>query len=218
MNKPEIRVIYHLGMFTGQRLKDCVLLRWDRVDLTLKKIWVKQYKTGKEVVIPIAPRLLEALKKAQEWREDEYVCPHVAARYKKTDAAGKNTGNNLVNIDVLRVIKWIGLEPSVEMTGRKKKVTVYGFHSLRHTFASNCAVAGVPKAVVASILGADSEIIDQYYTHIGEEAQEKAIAAISGGIGVKSDRERIREALALIRTSPAPADEILRQLEQLLQD
>ena len=28
MNKPEIRVIYYLGMFTGQRLKDCVLLQW----------------------------------------------------------------------------------------------------------------------------------------------------------------------------------------------
>ena len=26
MNKPEIRVIYYIGMFTGQRLKDCVLL------------------------------------------------------------------------------------------------------------------------------------------------------------------------------------------------
>ena len=27
MNKPEIRVIYYIGMFTGQRLKDCVLLQ-----------------------------------------------------------------------------------------------------------------------------------------------------------------------------------------------
>ena len=27
MNKPEIRVIYYLGMFTGQRMKDCVLLQ-----------------------------------------------------------------------------------------------------------------------------------------------------------------------------------------------
>ena len=32
-NKPEIRVIYHRGMVTGQRLKDCVLLQWHKVDL-----------------------------------------------------------------------------------------------------------------------------------------------------------------------------------------
>ncbi len=132
-NKPEIRVVYHLGMFTGQRMKDCVLLRWDKVDFNRKKIWVKQFKTGKEVMIPIAPKLLEVLFEAKEWKSNQYVCPNVAKRYNKVDKNGKCVGNNLVNIDVLRVIKWIGLEPSVKVPGRKKKVTVYGFHSLRHS-------------------------------------------------------------------------------------
>ena len=50
-------------------------------------------------------------------------------------------------------------------------MVVYGFHSLRHSFASFCAEAGVPKAVVVSILGANSDIIDQFYTHVGEDAQ-----------------------------------------------
>ena len=78
------------------------------------------------------------------------------------DERGKEIGDSLVNIDVLRVIKWIGLEPSVATPGRKRKATVYGFHSLRHSFASFCAEAGVPKAVVVSILGADSSIIDRF--------------------------------------------------------
>ena len=136
MNKPEIRVIYHLGMFTGQRLKDCVLLRWDKVDLNRKRIWVKQFKTGKEVTIPMAPKLFEVLTEAQEWKVDHYVCPNVAKRYNILNSEGKNVGNNLVNLDVLRPIKWIGLERAVKVPGRKKKVTVYGFHSLRHSFAS----------------------------------------------------------------------------------
>lgn len=197
-NKPEIRVIYHLGMFTGQRLKDCVLLRWDKVDLNRKRIWVKQFKTGKEVTIPMAPKLFEVLMEAQEWKVDHYVCPNVAKRYNQLDKNGKNTGNNLVNIDVLRVIKWIGLEPSVAVTGRKKKVTVYGFHSLRHSFASHCAEAGVPKAVVLSILGTNSEIVDKHYTHIGEEAQEKAIQSLFGNGNAISDRDKINKVLAVI--------------------
>ena len=49
MNKPEIRVIYHIGMFTGQRLKDCVLLKWSSIDMDRQRIWVKQFKTGKIV-------------------------------------------------------------------------------------------------------------------------------------------------------------------------
>ncbi len=198
MHKSEIRVVYYLGMFTGQRFKDCILLRWDKVDLRLRKIWVKQFKTGKEVTIPIAQELLNVLQQAQTWKVNEYVCPNVAERYRKVDKNGKNTGNNLVNIDALRVIKWIGLEPSIKVPGRKKSVTVYGFHSLRHSFASHCAEAGVPKAAVLSILGSNSEIVDKFYTHIGAESQEKAILAISGGMSGPSDRERIAMALKII--------------------
>lgn len=131
---------------------------------------MKQFKTGKEVTIPIAPKLLEVLQGALAWKagETDYVCSNIAARYNKTDARGKNVGNNLVNIDMLRVIRWIGLEPSVAVPGRDKKVTVYGFHSLRHSFASYCAEAGVPQATVLSILGADSEIVSKFYTHVGK--------------------------------------------------
>ena len=168
MNKKEVRVIYYLGMYTGQRLKDCVLLRWSKVDFNMNRIWVKQFKTGKEVTIPIAPALKDVLLEASKWKErdTDYVCPRVAARYNKTNAVGKNVGNNLVNIDVLRVIRWIGLEPSIKAPGRDRKVTVYGFHSLRHSFASYCAEAGVPQATVVSILGADSDIVSKYYTHV----------------------------------------------------
>ena len=199
LNKEEIKVIYYLGMYTGQRLKDCVLLRWNKVDFNNRMIYVQQFKTGKEVIIPIASQLLDVLQNAKQWQKNihSYICPNVAKRYNKQDAIGKNIGNNLVNKDVLRVIPWIGLEPSIEVPGRKKKVTVYGFHSLRHTFVSTCAEAGVPKAVVVSIIGTDSDIIDKHYTHVGTEAQLKAIEAISGE--KRSDpQEKINKALAYI--------------------
>lgn len=217
MHKHEIKVIYYIGMFTGQRLKDCVLLKWDRIDLEKRRIWVKQFKTGKTVTIPIAPQLFNVLTEALSWRSDEYVSPLAAERYKKTDKNGINTGNNLVNLDVLRVIRWIGLTPSVKVVGRKRCSTVYGFHSLRHTFASNCAMAGIPKAVVVSIMGADSEIIDQYYTHVGEEAQEKAITKIFGDTEENkiSDRSKIEAALDFINGLSHSTPEIKRLAEIL---
>ena len=219
MNKPEVKVVYYLGMYTGQRMKDCVLLRWSKINLGMRRIWVKQFKTGKEVTIPIAPPLLEVLQVALAWKKSDadYVCPNVAVRYNKTNAVGKNVGNNLVNIDMLRVIKWIGLEPSVTVPGRDKKVTVYGFHSLRHSFASYCAAAGVPQATVVSILGADSEVITRYYTHVGDDAQRQAIAAVSGGYLPGSAQAKIDEALELINTSTAASDEILAQVKAILE-
>ena len=81
--------------------------------------------------------------------------------------------------------------------GRKRKATVYGFHSLRHSFASFCAEAGVPKAVVVSILGADSSIIDRFYTHVGEDAQRAAIEAISGGASTTPE-QRIKQVLEYV--------------------
>ncbi|MDD2404606.1 MAG: phage integrase SAM-like domain-containing protein, partial [Victivallaceae bacterium] len=39
MNKPEIRVIFYLGMYTGQRLKDVVWLNWGNVSLERQRIW-----------------------------------------------------------------------------------------------------------------------------------------------------------------------------------
>ena len=53
-----------------------------------------------------------------------------------------------------------------------------------------------------SILGTNSEIVDKYYTHIGEDAQEKAIQAITGSFASVSDRERISNALAIIEKLP----------------
>ena len=216
MNKEEVRIVYTIGMYTGQRLKDCVLLQWQNIDLPHRRIHVKQFKTGKEVSIPMAPQLYDALMEAQNWRCNQYVCPKTAARYNKTNADGKNVGNNLVDIDVIRVIRWIGLEPSVAVPGRKKKMTVYGFHSLRHSFASFCAEAGVPKAVLLSILGTESEIADKYYTHVGNEAQEKAIAAITGTEIVNSAENRIRKALDFIAKIPFPLRDDLIQLREIL--
>ena len=184
--------------------------------LSHRRIYVKQFKTGKEVSIPLAAQLYDTLIEAQKWKCNQYVCPKIAARYNKTDGNGKNVGNNLIDHDVIRVIRWIGLEPSVSVPGRKKKMTVYGFHSLRHSFASFCAEAGVPKAVLLSILGTESEIADKYYTHVGNEAQEKAIAAISGTTFESPDKAKIQKALDFIGQVTIPTMESMTQLKEIL--
>ena len=211
-NKHELRILYILGLYTGQRLKDCALLEWDSVNFDRERIWVEQYKTGSEVSIPIAEKLIEALHEAEAWKCNRYVLPATAERYKIVDKKGKNVGANVLNIDVIRVIKWIGLEPSVKVPGRKKKVTVYGFHSLRHSFASHAAELGVPRAVVVSILGADSNIIDRYYTHIGDQAQEQAMQLISGRGSLKQRHQKALEYLDDLKKKTKQAAELERIL------
>ena len=182
MNKQELRLVFLIARFTAQRLKDCALLRWNRINWETERMEVIQWKTGKEVSFPIAPDLLDGLKAALPGKESDnaYVCPKVATRYNKVNKDGKNIGSGLVDVDVLRVIRWIGVETSVKVEGRQKAVNQYGFHSFRHSFVSFCAKKGIPRSVVQSFIGDDCEIIDKYYTHVDEESQKQAIAAISG--------------------------------------
>ncbi|MDD7984380.1 tyrosine-type recombinase/integrase [Lentisphaera marina] len=216
INKPEIKVLYYIGMFSGQRMKDCALLQWDTVNFDRRRISVKQFKTGVNVSVPISEKLYTALQEAKQWKINNYVLPNISARYRQEDDNGKNTGATLINNDVMRVIKWIGLEPNQKIPGRKRAVSVYGFHSLRHSFASHCAEAGVPKAVTQSILGAASDILDQYYVHIGEDAQSLAIDAVTKHKDQKkSPQEKIDKVLDYISKLEIDSKEI-RAIKKML--
>lgn len=113
----------------------------------------------------------------------------------------------------LRVIRCSGLEAPKEVPGRTRAVTAYGFHSLRHSFVSFCIGHNIPKAICISVLGADSNIIDQYYTHVGEAAQEQAIRLI-GGDG-KTVQQRYDQALEYLDSIEEKSGE-LREMERIM--
>lgn len=215
LNKEEIKVVFYLGMYTGQRMKDCILLRWNRIDWTRSRISVTQFKTGKQVSIPVAPQLAAVLKEAQQWKTSdmEYVCPKTAGRYLSENKKGKSYGNSLVNADVHRVIRWVVGETSVKVPGRDKAMTIYGFHSLRHSFVSMCAAMNIPKATVLSIIGDSAAIVDEFYTHVGDEAQIAAVEAVAGRIATRSPQERIDQVLRYLDTLPdCPEKQKIREI------
>ena len=49
-----------------------------------------------------------------------------------------------------------------------------------------------------SFVGADSDIIDKYYTHVGNDQQIKALEAVVDSMSRKSETEKIREVLDYI--------------------
>ena len=91
---------------------------------------------------------------------------------------------------------------------------MHGFHSLRHSFVSFCIGHNIPKAICISILGADSDIIDQYYTHVGEAAQEQAFRLI-GGDG-RTVQQRYDRALEYLDSIGEKKDERWREMERIL--
>lgn len=74
------------------------------------------------------------------------------------------------------------------MEGRSRKSVVASFHSLRHTFVSISANAGVPLPVVQSIVGHCSTAMTQHYYHESENALRQTVEAIPA-IGGWEERE-----------------------------
>jgi integrase len=189
----ELATLLALGLFTGLRLGDCCTLRWGGVDLERGIIHHKPRKTSRqpnptEVIIPIHPELLAMLKQADQ--SGEYVMPEYAAAYLKR--------NSTVTARIQTHFADCGIVTAApERKQRVRRGVEVGFHSLRHSFVSLCANAGVPLAAVQSLVGHSNPAMTRHYTHIGIEAAQGAIAALPSVSGATTDK---------VKAAQSPAD------------
>ena len=172
-NIDEVKTLIFLGAFTGLRLKDCALMKMKSIDYKNESIQVKTHKTGANVLLPISPALMKQLQ-IHSSNKREYMLPVLAARYNKDRGA--------ISATVARVFIAAGLE-TINVTApderqRQRNSNKYGFHSLRHTFISWCARAGVPLSIVQSIVGHFSQEMTQYYIQITDEERRQILSAL----------------------------------------
>ena len=80
--------------------------------------------------------------------------------------------------ELSRIFKAAHIVTSVRIEGRRKMTPEATFHSLRHTFVSFAANAGVPLHIVQSIVGHESTAMTRHYYHENLDALKSAVAAI----------------------------------------
>ena len=202
MHQQEMEILFYLGAYTGLRLKDDALAEWKSFNLETETISCKPMKTkksNKQVIIPMHPVLKEKLLKASEWRKEDspYILPNVAERY-LYNASGvkKDTGRVL---EMAGIIEPVLKKDSNKIKERKKaRRKLYGFHSLRHSFVSFCARAGVPLAVVQALVGQGSPAVTRVYTHIGTDSFKKVMNALPGAKQSKQEIEQAKELAELV--------------------
>ena len=83
-----------------------------------------------------------------------------------------------VSHELTRIFKAANIVTSVKIEGRRHKTPEATFHSLRHTFVSFAANAGVPLHIVQSIVGHESTAMTRHYYHENLTALKSAVAAI----------------------------------------
>jgi integrase len=171
-----------VAYYCGQRLGDCANLKWKQIDLAgeIKTIRFQQGKTGKEVPMVIHPALEKILRALREKRkivalscddDQAFVFPELAQR--NISPLSKYFRGLMARAGIKqRVIR----EPDESGSGRR--VNALSFHSLRHTFNSALANAGIPEETRMALTGHTTRQMNQTYTHRELSIYRDAVAVL----------------------------------------
>lgn len=166
----EWQTLILLGYFLGARLRDCVRMKWDNVKPDTGLIEYEQQKTGKKVVVPMHYHVIEHLNFLSTFGTAGFLCPKLAEK-----ATGGRRG---LSEDFKRIVKKAGLDPMTVAGKGIRRFSKRTFHSLRHSFNSALANAGVAEEVRMKLTGHSSKVMNTHYTHLQVDTLKNAVTAL----------------------------------------
>lgn len=123
-------------------------------------------------------------RKAQQQGNEVYVFPDMACQYKRA--------GGLVSMAFLAELRALGIKTHAELTtplqGRRRRVAIKCFHSIRHTvvsFARSCKEFTAD--MVRDTVGHDSEEIEREYFSAEEESKRAVLEAVAACITPATD-------------------------------
>lgn len=221
--QPEWKLLFLIGIYTGLRLGDCCRLQWSSVNLEqgiiqLVPTKTKRHRNGRPVTIPLHPELARALRAMKD------TCGHVSLGVMPTMSDKYAHAKWYVTHGIAEIFKAANITMSVKLEGRRHKTPEASFHSLRHTFVSLAANAGVPLHVVQSIVGHESTAMTRHYYHENESALRSAVEAIPSFSGRRMSAMQTSESKVQLSGGCAPQnltpemfDDMKRLYEKLKQ-
>jgi integrase len=154
----EWQTLILLGYFLGARLGDCVSMKWEHVMPEQGVIVYHQRKTGKKVVVPMHFHVIQHVEYLARHGTMGYLCPKLAAK----GSGGKHGLSESFN----RIVRKAGIDPMTIEGKGMRKFSKRTFHSLRHSFNSALANAGVAEETRMKLTGHSSKMMNQNYTHL----------------------------------------------------
>jgi len=171
----EMEILFALGYYTGARLGDCALMRWDSIDMSGRKIRYTPHKTAKgntEITVAIPPTLFNLLDKTPKSKRRGYVLPSIGEQYET------RSGVAIVSRRVQKVFADADIDTEVKVKGYSRSVARVGFHSLRHSYITALLEGGVPMDVVRQQAGHTTIGMTAHYFH----ASDKSLKAIQDAL------------------------------------
>jgi integrase len=170
------------GYYTGARLSDVANMQWSAIDLEQRLIRFTPSKTKKPVTIPLHDELeRELLKK-----------PGIGKAFLFPPLAGKGTGGKHgLSGRFAAIMEKAGIEGKITQHAKGgRALSNLSFHSLRHSFNSAMANAGVSQEIRQILTGHASAETNKLYTHHELESLRAAIATLPGLPSPMKERAR----------------------------
>jgi integrase len=159
-----------MAAHTGARRSE--LLRSRVVDFDDESVVIRERKKSKKQHttrrVPLSPMLKNVMR---EWFAQHPGGPYAFCQTKIAHSKSKRTAAEPITRDeaqdhlrrVLADSKWDRLR---------------GWHVLRHSFISNCAMKGIDQRIIDSFVGHTTEEMRKRYTHLFPSAKKAAIDAV----------------------------------------
>jgi integrase len=163
------------GINSGLRRGDLTNLVWESIDTANDDVWflkVKTSKTGKAVLVPIHPDLRRWLERRPRGVGKAPVFPSLAGK--------SGSGKSGISMQFKRIMERAGVKGRVLRNGKGAGRTTSSLtlHSLRDTFISRLANAGVAEDVRMKLVAHQTKSIHRGYTHLETEVFKSAVFSI----------------------------------------
>ena len=162
----DMQLLTLISLYTGMRLIDCALLRWDELDMQHGQLAVKTRKRGVWVRMSIAPELYAALEDAQKTATGDYVNERNAEAYKnvKTGKYDNKAGTSILGDRFGAILDKCDIKRNSQDDKGRTHI-LKSFHSLRHTHASAYYAEGASMDDVAKRIGDTVQTAAKYVHH-----------------------------------------------------
>jgi len=158
-SSPILRELFLFGFYTGCRLGEIVDLKWKHINLSKNFITIGDddlhTKNKRTRTIPICNILYGCLSQLRYIEDGDH--------YVFSKSNGFPFNRDYISRAFKKIVRKANLSEKIH------------FHTLRHSFASNLALKGVPIIVIKELLGHSSIVTTQIYSHSDLDALKKAV-------------------------------------------
>lgn len=165
-------LLHAIPAYTGMRRGEVLRLRWSDVDLDQRYVNARSRKQSRRRAettrrIDLHPELGMEL---SAWRERRPGGQYVLCEAGSLDSLDPDRANRCF---------WQPMRRTPWCLVSKKNWFKVGFHTYRHSFASNLAARGVDQRIIDQFMGHQTEAMRQRYRHLHPKDRREAIESFS---------------------------------------